>query len=53
MALATLDNIRELGIVDLEDIMTRFIDWYEDGEYTPFGEAFDIQGGVSATVLLA
>ncbi len=42
MALATLDSIRELGIVDPEDIMTRFIDWYEDGEYTPFGEAFDI-----------
>ena len=42
MALATLDSIRELREIDLEDIMTRFIDWYEDGEYTPFGNAFDI-----------
>jgi ADP-ribosylglycohydrolase len=42
MALAALDSIRELGEVDLEDIMTRFVDWYEEGEYTPFGEAFDI-----------
>ncbi len=42
MALATLDSIRELRTIDLEDIMTRFIDWYEDGDYAPFGEAFDI-----------
>ena len=50
MALATLDSIRELGIVDLEDIMTRFIDWYEDGEYTPFGEAFDIGNTCSSAI---
>ena len=42
MALATLDSIRELRTIDYEDIMTRFVDWYEDGDYTPFGEAFDI-----------
>ena len=42
MTLATLDSIRELGVIDPEDIMTRFVDWYEDGEYTPFGKAFDM-----------
>ena len=42
MTLAALDSIRELGTIDLEDIMTRFVDWYEDDEYTPFGEAFDM-----------
>ncbi len=42
MTLATLDSIKALGKVDLEDIMTSFVDWYEDGEYTPFGEPFDI-----------
>ena len=41
MTLATLDSIKALGEVDPEDIMESFIDWYEDGEYTPFGEAFD------------
>lgn len=42
MALATLASIRELGVIDSEDIMNRFVSWYEDGEYTPFGMAFDI-----------
>lgn len=42
MTLAAFDSIRELKMIDLDDIMTRFVDWYEDGEYTPFGEAFDI-----------
>ncbi len=42
MALATLDSIRKRGTVDPEDIMNKFVAWYEDGEYTPFGTAFDI-----------
>ena len=50
MALATLDSIRELGEVDLEDIMTSFVDWYEEGEYTPFGEAFDMGNTCSLAI---
>ncbi len=50
MALAAQDSIRELGGVDLEDIMTRFVDWYEDGEYTPFGEAFDMGNTCSMAI---
>ena len=50
MTLATLDSIRELGIIDLEDIMTRFVDWYEDGEYTPLGEAFDMGNTCSQAI---
>ena len=50
MALATLVSIRELGKVDLNDIMVRFIDWYEDGEYTPFGEAFDMGNTCSMAI---
>ena len=42
LTLATLDSIRTLNTVDPDDIMTRFVGWYEEGEYTPFGEAFDI-----------
>ena len=50
MALAALDSIRELGKVDLEDIMTGFVDWYEKGEYTPFGEAFDMGNTCSLAI---
>ncbi len=50
MALAALDSIRELGEVDLEDIMTSFVDWYEEGEYTPFGEAFDMGNTCSLAI---
>ena len=50
MALAALDSIRELGEVDLEDIMTSFVDWYEDGEYTQFGEAFDMGNTCSLAI---
>ena len=42
MALATLASIRELGAIHPDDIMERFVDWYEDGEYTPFGYPFDM-----------
>ncbi|MCR4641553.1 MAG: ADP-ribosylglycohydrolase family protein [Lachnospiraceae bacterium] len=42
MALAALDSIRKKGEVDPEDIMRGFVCWYEEGGYTPFGEAFDM-----------
>lgn len=42
MTLAALDSIRELGKIDCDDIMKRFVDWYENGAYTPHGIAFDI-----------
>ncbi len=50
MALAALDSIRELGTADPEDIMERFVDWYENGAYTPFGEAFDIGNTCSLAI---
>ena len=50
MELATLDSIREQGDVDLEDIMTRFVDWYEDGAYTPFGISFDVGNTCSMAI---
>lgn len=50
LTLALLDSIRELREIDLEDIMTRFVDWYEDGEYTPFGVAFDIGNTCSIAI---
>lgn len=41
MALATLDSIREKQKIELSDIMMKFAKWLYEGEYTPFGEAFD------------
>ncbi len=50
MTLAALDSIRELGYIDLEDIMVRFVNWYEGGEYTQYGEAFDMGNTCSMAI---
>ena len=42
MALAELDSIRTVGTIDYTDMMERFSRWCMQGEYTPFGEVFDI-----------
>jgi len=42
LTLAALSSINELGRIDSEDIMKRFVRWYDNGEYTPFGYAYDI-----------
>ncbi len=44
LTIATCDSIRECGKVDIKDIRKRFEQWYDNGEYTPFGEAYDIGG---------
>lgn len=40
MTLATLDSLRK-GY-DLKDIMNKFVKWLLEGEYTPFGNTFDV-----------
>lgn len=40
----TADNL------DLAQIATNFILWYDDGAYTPFGKVFDIGGGISRAI---
>lgn len=50
MTLALLASLNEKDAVDLEDIMNRFAKWLVDGEYTPFGESFDIGGGTMAAI---
>ena len=44
LTLALMASIREAGAMDPEDVMNRFSDWLELGEYTPFHQAFDIGG---------
>ena len=42
MTIAALSSIKEIGKIDSDDIMKRFVDWYKNGEYTPYGFAFDV-----------
>lgn len=41
LTLCLLESLSEKGY-DPRDIGDRFIRWYQDGYWTPFGEAFDI-----------
>ena len=42
-SLASLNEIRREGMpVDFQDMMERFTSWAVKGEYTPYGEVFDI-----------
>ena len=41
MALASMDSIIRMKGIDPEDIMKSFMRWEFEGEYTPFGKAFD------------
>lgn len=41
MTLATLDSLTQKGALDYDDMMERFIRWDSNGEYTPFGKAYD------------
>lgn len=41
MTLCTLASIKEKNEIDLDDIMSRFVRWFNKGEYTPFGFPFD------------
>lgn len=41
MTLASMDSILEMGYVDPEDLMDRFILWDQEGKYTPTGRAYD------------
>ena len=45
MTLALLASLREKGGIDLPDIMYRFALWLTKGEFTPFGESFDVGNG--------
>lgn len=41
MTLAALCSIIDKRTIDSEDIMKRFVAWDYEGDYTPFGQAFD------------
>ena len=50
MTLATLDSFIKKDKIDLNNIMNKFLAWFKDNEYCPYGECFDI-GHTVATAL--
>lgn len=51
LTLALLDSIRRNKTINLPDIMYRFAIWMTKGEYTPFGESFDIGRGTMESII--
>lgn len=51
MALALGESLEERGGLDPVDVMTRFVAWWRNGEYSPTGRCFDI--GLTTRAALA
>lgn len=45
MTLALLESICRTDALDLKDIMNNFVDWLDNGAFTPYGHSFDIGNG--------
>ena len=45
LTLALLDSICRTGKLDLKAIMDNFVDWLDNGAFTPYGYAYDIGVG--------
>lgn len=42
LTIATMDSISQKGIIDYDDIMSRFYEWFINAKYTATDELFDI-----------
>lgn len=51
MTLATLESIVRMGVIDTADIMHNFYEWLQNGEFTPWGEVFDIGGATRRAIV--
>jgi ADP-ribosylglycohydrolase len=51
MTLATIDSMKKLDKIDYKDIMDKFGDWCLYGEYTPFGDLFDIGSATTRAIV--
>jgi ADP-ribosylglycohydrolase len=51
MTLATVDSLKSNGDIDYKDIMDKFGVWCLYGDYTPFGELFDIGGATTRAIV--
>lgn len=45
LTLANLDSIVECKGYNLKDVADKYVEWLENGKYTPFGTAYDIGHG--------
>ena len=50
LTIALLESIRRVGEIDLDDIMRNFMKWLYDGEFTPYGESYDIGRGTMQAI---
>jgi ADP-ribosylglycohydrolase len=51
MTLATIDSMKTLGKIDYKDIMDKFGDLCLYGDYTPFGDLFDIGSATTRAIV--
>lgn len=45
LTLASLDSVIECKGYNLNDIADKFVEWFDNGKYTPFGTAYDVGFG--------
>ncbi|MCD8089935.1 MAG: ADP-ribosylglycohydrolase family protein [Clostridiales bacterium] len=50
MTLATVESIGRLGRIDVDDIMKNFSNWYYQGDFTPYGEVFDVGNATAKAI---
>ena len=50
LTIALLESIRRTGEIDLDDIMGNFMKWLYDGEFTPYGQSYDIGRGTMQAI---
>lgn len=50
MTLALLDSLVEKKTVVLADVMNKFAAWLSRGDYTPYGDAFDVGRGTAQAI---
>ena len=50
LTIALLESIRRVGKIDLDDIMENFMKWLYDGEFTPYGNSYDIGRGTMQAI---
>ena len=50
LTLALLESIGRTGKIELEDIMDNFVKWLENGDFTPYGYAYDIGFGTRRAI---
>ena len=50
LTIALLESIVRKKEIDLDDVMNNFMKWLFEGEFTPYGQAYDIGGGTMKAI---